>query len=64
MLATVIAHICRPSRTRGERFPTVRKKTTLNYSSESSGDVERRVKKENGVVIGVPVLNEEHRFLT
>jgi hypothetical protein len=64
MFAPVIAHICRPSRTRGERFPTVRKKPTLNYSSEPSWNVERRGKKDNCVVIGVLVLNEEHRFLT
>jgi hypothetical protein len=64
MFATVIAHICKLSRTRGERFPTARKKTTLDYSSEPSWNVERRAKKENGVVIGVLLLNKEHRFLT
>jgi hypothetical protein len=42
-----------------------KKKTmTLNYSSEPSRNVERRAKKENGVVIGVLLLNKEHRFLT
>jgi hypothetical protein len=64
MFATVIAHICRPSGTGGERFPTIGKKMTLNYSSDLIWNVARRGKKEYGVVIRVLMLNEEHRFLT